>query len=77
MREPANKRMLTDVSGFRSYHCTIIKLPNSLEFPERTLQAASNLDKGHKRMRAGDQYRAFPGVLGNGIASRTLARPVT
>jgi len=23
------------------------------------------------------QYRAFPGVRGNGIASRTLARPVT
>jgi glutathione S-transferase len=24
-----------------------------------------------------DQYRAFPGVLGNGIASRTLESPVT
>jgi len=25
MREPANKRMLTDVSGLRSYRCTIIE----------------------------------------------------
>src|SRR5262249_59922384 len=25
----------------------------------------------------GDQYRALPGVRGNGIASRTLERPVT
>jgi hypothetical protein len=51
MREPANKRMLTDVSGLRSYRCTIIELTTSLEFRERTAHAASNLDNGHKRMR--------------------------
>jgi hypothetical protein len=54
MREPANKRMLTDVSGLRSYRCTIIELTNSPEFRERTAHAASNLDKGHKRMRLMD-----------------------
>ena len=51
MREPANKRMLTDVSGLRSYRCTIIKLANPSEFREGTENVASNLDKGHKRMR--------------------------
>jgi hypothetical protein len=34
MREPANKRMLTDVSGLRSYRCTIIKLTNPSELRE-------------------------------------------
>ena len=51
MREPANKRMLTDVSGLRSYRCTIIKLTNPSEFREGTENVASSLDKGHKRMR--------------------------
>ena len=49
MREPANKRMLTDVSGLRSYRCTIIKLTNPSEFREGAENVASSLDKGHKR----------------------------
>jgi hypothetical protein len=52
MREPANKRMLTDVSGLRSYRCTIIKLTNPSEFREGAANVAFSLDKGHKRMRA-------------------------
>ena len=51
MREPANKRMLTDVSGLRSYRCTIIKLTNPSEFREGAENVAFCLDKGHKRMR--------------------------
>jgi hypothetical protein len=52
MREPANKRMLTDVSGLRSYRCTIIKLTNPSEFREGAENVAFRLDKGHKRMRS-------------------------
>ena len=36
MREPANKRLLTDVSRFRSYSCTIIVPIISSEFVEGT-----------------------------------------
>jgi hypothetical protein len=42
---------LTDVSGLRSYRCTIIDLTNPPELREGTAYAASNLDRGHKRMR--------------------------
>jgi hypothetical protein len=52
MREPANKRMLTDVSGLRSYRCTIIEPTTSSELREGTTHIASNLDRGHKRMRS-------------------------
>ena len=51
MREPANKSMLTDVSGLRSYRCTIIASTTSPEFVERAGCGASELDMGHKRMR--------------------------
>jgi hypothetical protein len=51
MREPANKRMLTDVSGLRSYRCTIIASIISPQFVERRAVAPPTLDMGHKRMR--------------------------
>jgi len=51
MREPADKRMLTDVSGLRSYRCTIMKMTNPSELREGTENVAFSLDKGHKRMR--------------------------
>src|SRR5205085_687150 len=51
MREPANKRMLTDVSGLRFHRCTIIA-SISLPFLRRGRVGASRrLDRGHKRMR--------------------------
>jgi hypothetical protein len=46
MREPANKRMLTDVSGFRSYRCTISECQTLSSFRERMRQVDPNLDKG-------------------------------
>src|SRR5205814_4007115 len=51
MREPANKSLLTDVSGFCFHHCTIISTRTSPQFLEKTLRHASTLDMGHKRMR--------------------------
>ena len=50
MREPANKSLLTDVSGFCFHPCTIIPTHTSPQFLEKTLPHASNLDMGHKRM---------------------------
>src|ERR1700730_2893475 len=52
MREPANKRMLTDVSGLRSHRCTIIASTLSPQRGESRGCGASVLDKGHKRMRS-------------------------
>jgi len=51
MREPANKSLLTDVSGFCFHLCTIIHTDNSPQLLEKTLHHASTLDMGHKRMR--------------------------
>src|SRR5262245_16070563 len=51
MREPANKRMLTDVSGLRSYRCTItVSTPLRSSWRDRVL-ASPRLDTGHKSMR--------------------------
>jgi hypothetical protein len=51
MREPANKSLLTDVSGFRFHPCTIIASILLPEFREKALSHAPCLDTGHKRMR--------------------------
>ena len=42
-------------------------------------KSAPFIDGEHKWARQGNthQYRALPGVRGKGMASRTLARPVT
>ncbi len=50
---------------------------NRGDFRGVTLESLQGLT-GHQREPSGKpQYRACPGVRGNGIASRTLARPVT
>src|SRR5438046_1992973 len=51
MREPANKSLLTDVSGFCFHPCTIIPRSYSPKCLEKTLRHAPTLDMGHKRMR--------------------------
>jgi hypothetical protein len=47
-----------------------VELPNSIGYPPTG-------NGRHERRRSARQYRALPGVLGKGMASRTLARPVT
>ena len=37
----------------------------------------TRIDLEREALTGADQYLALPGVRGNGIASRTLARPVT
>src|SRR5205823_10961393 len=61
MREPANKSLLTDVSGFCFHPCTIIPTHTSPQFPEKTLRHVSTLDLGHKRMRSGIHSLAAQG----------------
>lgn len=61
MREPANKSLLTDVSGFCFHPCTII--PNSPKFLEKTLRHASTLDIGHKRMTVAVRVSSLGPVL--------------
>ena len=51
MREPANKSLLTDVSGFCFHPCTIISTHTSPEISGETIYHVSPLDLGHKRMR--------------------------
>src|SRR6266446_5033303 len=43
MREPANKRMLTDVSGLRSHRCTIIRIDISPDLVESRVVAPPSL----------------------------------
>ena len=52
MREPANKRMYTDVFGLRSHLCTITSQHLSRSFRRGAGSRALQLDMGHKRMRA-------------------------
>jgi hypothetical protein len=59
MREPANKSLLTDVSGLRSYRCTIININALSAAVESTGCGASELDQGHKRMRA-EYFASYP-----------------
>src|SRR5215831_457282 len=82
MREPANKRMLTDVSGLRSHRCTIIRIDISPESVESRVVAPPRLDKGHKRMRAelvhtlyGPDDAYFPSHAANGPPPYTALPP--
>jgi hypothetical protein len=47
MREPANKSLLTDVSGFCFHLCTIISTHTSLEISGENIYHVSPLDLGH------------------------------
>src|ERR1700676_4915723 len=71
MREPANKRMLTDVSGLRSHRCTIIASTLSPQRGESRGCGASVLDKGHKRIRfVGNWMKCAERLVGGGGTSR-------
>ena len=51
MREPANKSLLTDVSGLRFHPCTIIPTHALPQFLETPFVMPYLLNSGHKRMR--------------------------
>src|SRR3954452_11643410 len=74
MREPANKRMLTGVSGLRSYHCTIIASITLRGLAESQAVAPRPLDMGHKRMRWGESRAMRPDARAKSHGALRAAR---